>query len=260
MYSVEGGAGSRRLGDAAAHGDKNLAEKTAKAALKPDCVVFSTEDERKRIFEELAWPIMDGLYSLGLRLQRSPVRAEDLVQETLLRAWMNFDRFSRGTNFKAWLFQIMTYLHLNERRGAHHRETPVDFSGKETSPPPGRRSEESSEAIMAASAKAWLDSGDVGGKGDGPSVAALLEVDWMRLYGDLVDDALKTALDRLGEEQRLVFLLVTLGELSYQECADALSIPVGTVMSRLFRARRQLQEELAEYAREKRIPPAEGKL
>ena len=82
-----------------------------------------------------------------------------------------------------------------------------------------------------------------------PEASAL--ADWEKLYPDLVDDALKRALDRLRPEQRTVFLLVTLGELSYQECADILELPIGTVMSRLFRARQQLQEELAQYAKDR---------
>ena len=146
-----------------------------------------------------------------------------MVQETYLRAWQNFDRFTIGTHFKAWIFQILTYLFLNERRSAHRREATVDFSEHD---------------ILAAPPAP--DAGQI-------QVPA---VNWDKLYPGLVDDVVKRALDRLGPEQRAVFLLVTLGELSYQDCADILGIPIGTVMSRLFRARKQLQEDLKGYARE----------
>jgi RNA polymerase sigma-70 factor (ECF subfamily) len=180
--------------------------------------------ERRRQFEELALPLLDRLFAMALHLVREPAKAEDMVQETFLRAWQNFDRFQLGTHFKAWIFQIMTFLFLNERRSAQRREASVDFTEHDVleappSPDPGQQQ--------------------------------MPETNWEELYPDLVDDALKRALDRLGPEQRTVFLLVTLGELSYQECADILKVPIGTVMSRLFRARKQLQEELGRYAQER---------
>ena len=180
--------------------------------------------QRREQFEALAIPLLDRLYVMALHLVREPGRAEDLVQETFLRAWQNFDRFTLGTHFKAWIFQILTYLFLNEQRSAHRRDTNVDFSEHDVLQAPPEP-----DAGHAA-----------------PQLA-----DWEALYPRLVDDDLKRALDRLGSEQREVFLLVTLGELSYQECAEILSVPVGTIMSRLFRARKQLQQELTAYAHER---------
>ncbi|HEY3321527.1 MAG TPA: sigma-70 family RNA polymerase sigma factor [Planctomycetota bacterium] len=182
------------------------------------------ERQRREQFEALAMPLLDRLYAMALHLVREPTRADDMVQETYLRAWQNFDRFQIGTHFKAWIFQILTYLFLNERRSAQRRETTVDFGEHDIVAAPPE-----TKAMPEASALA----------------------DWEKLYPDLVDDALKRALDRLRPEQRTVFLLVTLGELSYQECADILELPIGTVMSRLFRARQQLQEELAQYAKDR---------
>lgn len=182
------------------------------------------EAERRQQFEALAMPLLDRLYAMALHLVRDPSRAEDMVQETYLRAWQNFDRFTLGTHFKAWIFQILTYLFLNERRAAHRREASVDFSEHD---------------IVEAPAEPDA--------GQGQSALT----NWDDLYPHLVDDAVKRALDRLGSEQRSVFLLVTLGELSYQECADILDVPIGTVMSRLFRARKQLQEDLQVYAKER---------
>jgi RNA polymerase sigma-70 factor (ECF subfamily) len=178
---------------------------------------------RKEQFEAVAMPLANVLYATALRMVGNSAKAEDLVQETYVRAWQNFDRFTLGTNFKAWIFQILTFLYKNERRSAKSREATVDYSANDILPAPV-----SSDGSREDAAR----------------------VKWDSLYPDLVDDKFKRALDRLDEDQRSVLLLVTLGELSYQECAEALGIPIGTVMSRLFRARKQLQEELTEYVRD----------
>ena len=176
---------------------------------------------RKEQFEALAMPLANLLYATALRMVRNTAKAEDLVQETYVRAWQNFDRFTLGTNFKAWAFQILTFLYKNERRSAKSRETTVDYSGNE---------------ILSAPTS------------PDPHLGDTADLDWESRYPDLVDDQFKHALDRLDEERRSALLLVTLGELSYQECAELQGIPIGTVMSRLFRARKQLQEELGDYA------------
>lgn len=175
---------------------------------------------RKEQFEAVAMPLANILYATALRMVGNTAKAEDLVQETYVRAWQNFDRFTLGTNFKAWIFQILTFLYKNERRSAKSREATVDYSTND---------------VLPASTESESSVADAAG------------VKWDKLYPSLVDDRFKRALDRLDEDQRSVLLLVTLGELSYQECAEALGIPIGTVMSRLFRARKQLQEELTEY-------------
>lgn len=177
---------------------------------------------RKEQFEAVAMPLANLLYATALRMVGNAAKAEDLVQETYVRAWRNFDRFALGTNFKAWIFQILTFLYKNERRSAKSREATVDFSANDLLPAPA----EGNVLVEDASG-----------------------VKWDALYPDLVDDRFKRALDRLDEDQRSVLLLVTLGDLTYQECAEALGIPIGTVMSRLFRARKQLQEELTEHVR-----------
>ncbi len=202
----------------------------------------ATDEQRRDQFESLALPLLDRLYVTALRLVREPARAEDMVQETFLRAWQNFDRFSIGTNFKAWIFQILTYLFLNDRRSANRRTVSVDFTEHDVieapAPADSAASETATEAFAAQSTTIQ---------------------DWERLYPSLVDDGMKRALDRLPEEQRAVLLLVTLAELSYQECAEILNVPIGTIMSRLFRARQQLQSELTEYARERGMLPKDSK-
>lgn len=197
----------------------------SKPAPKPS--TDKIQAERREQFEALALPLLDRLYSMALHLVRDPIKADDMVQETVLRAWQNFDRFTIGTHFKAWIFQILTYLFLNDRRSAQRRETQVDFTEHDVIPAPVP-----ADATPSANATA-------------------ARVDWDRMYPSLVDDVMKTALDRLPEEQRMVFLLVTLGDLSYQETAEMLTIPIGTVMSRLFRARKQLQTELSGYAKDR---------
>jgi RNA polymerase sigma-70 factor (ECF subfamily) len=198
------------------------------------------EARRREQFESLAMPLVDRLYVTALRLVREPARAEDMVQETYLRAWQNFDRFSIGTNFKAWIFQILTYLFLNDRRSANRRTVNVDFTEHDVIEAPAPADNAASEASTNA-----FDAQ--------PSAI----MDWERLYPSLVDDAMKRALDRLPSEQRAVLLLVTLAELSYQECAEILNVPIGTIMSRLFRARQQLQTELTDYAKERGMLPKE---
>jgi RNA polymerase sigma-70 factor (ECF subfamily) len=180
-------------------------------------------EERRSQFEALALPLADLLYAAALRLAGNPAKAEDLVQETYVRAWQNFDRFQLGTNFKAWVFQIMVFVNQNERRSAKSREKPTDFSD--------------SDFLADRPLK-----DEAAARGPQP--------DWQALYPDLVDDRFKRALDGLHPDQRTVLLLTSLGELSYEECAQALGIPIGTVMSRLFRARKHLQTELLTYARE----------
>lgn len=176
--------------------------------------------ERHAQFQELAVPLADRLFATALRMLGNAAQAEDLVQDTYSKAWQNFEKFELGTNFKAWIFKILTFLYRNERRSAKHREQTVDFATNDVLVAPGEG-----------------------------SVQASADVDWNKLYPDLVEDQFKQALDRLSEDQRSVLLLVTLGDLSYQECAEALDVPIGTVMSRLFRARKLLQDELSDYAR-----------
>ncbi|MCZ7646333.1 MAG: sigma-70 family RNA polymerase sigma factor [Planctomycetota bacterium] len=206
---------------------------TADAAASRDAALGPPSRDpavRRRQFEDLAMPLARTLHAAAYRLTRHAARAEDLVQESYVRAWQNFDRFTLGTNFKAWLFRIMTLLYRNERRSAKSREVTMDPA--------------TSEQVLPAAA------------GERPADEA--RVDWDAAYPALVDDEFKRALDRLDEDQRAVFLLVTLGELSYKDCADALEIPIGTVMSRLFRARKQLQDELGAYARERGLAGSRG--
>lgn len=172
--------------------------------------------DSKAEFEALARPHVDALYRTALRMTGNAASAEDIVQEALVRAWRNFDGFQRGSNFKAWIFTILTNSCINEYRRAARGPRAVDFTQVEPAAP----REDS-----------YLSVEDVEG-----------------LKGRLGDEARK-ALARVPEDFRLVFVLATFEDMSYQEIAGVLGIPIGTVMSRLFRARALLRDELADFAR-----------
>ncbi len=164
-------------------------------------------------FEELAFPLMDGLFSTALRMTGHRDRAQDLVQDTMVKAFKNFHRFQEGTNFRAWTFTILTNTFINDYRRRKKEPVPVDFS--ETPP--------------AA-----------------PGTISVSDVEALR---ERLGDEAANALDRLPEEFRLIFLLSTFEEFSYEEISGITGAPVGTVMSRLFRARKMMREDLLEYAR-----------
>ncbi len=168
-------------------------------------------------FEALAGPHLDALYRTALRMTGESASAEDLVQESVLRAFRSFGRFERGTNFRAWIFTILTNQYINEYRRKGKGPALTDFAESE---PAG------------AEEPVHLTAEDV-----------------ERLAEHLGDEARK-ALGKVPPEFRIVFLLSTFEEMSYKEISQVVGIPMGTVMSRLFRARGILREELAAFARE----------
>jgi RNA polymerase sigma-70 factor (ECF subfamily) len=181
--------------------------------------------QSRRTFEKEALPHLDALYAVGLRLTRNERDAEDLVQDTILRAWRFFDRFEPGTNCKAWLFKILHNTFVNKyRRRVRERE-------------------------LAASIQA---EGGVGPVLSHEQLEASRDPERAILDGVLSDDV-RRALDALPEDFRLAVVLCDLEELSYKEIADVMDCPVGTVMSRLYRGRRLLQGELRKYAAEQGI-------
>jgi RNA polymerase sigma-70 factor, ECF subfamily len=173
-------------------------------------------------FEQLALRHLDALYATAMRLTRNERDAEDLVQDALLRAYRFFDRFERGTNIKAWLFKILTNTFINRYRRSSKERTLVE----------GPEQEAVQEQVVSRA-------------------AAEAASDPERWYFDRVlsEDVLK-AVDALPIDFRMVVILADLQEFSYREIADVLDVPVGTVMSRLFRGRRLLQKALAGYAAE----------
>ena len=163
-------------------------------------------------------PLADEPYATALRMTRKPSDAEDLVQETMLRAFKAWHRFEPGSNCRAWLFRILTNSFINNyrRRRRHNRfanENPED-------------------AIAAVY-------GDTRVKAADPEE---------ELLADALGDEVVAALATLGDDYRRVVELADLRGVRYRDIADRLDVPIGTVMSRLFRARRQLEKLLSEYA------------
>ena len=173
--------------------------------------------ERLRFFEQEAKPLLGKLYSTALRMTGQAAAAEDLVQETLLKAYKNLHQFEPGTNFRAWIFRILTNTYINEYRRKARAPQTMDF----TEADPGAPDRE----------------------------PAFFTVDDLAQFRDRVSGEAAKALEKVPDEFRIVFLMNTLGEFSYKEIGEMLGVPIGTVMSRLFRARRILRDELADYAK-----------
>ncbi len=189
---------------------------------------MSSARHKRRIFEQEALPHMDALYGAALRMTASPAAAEDLVQETLLRAFVFFDSFQPGTNCRAWLFRIQHNLFVNQyRRRQREREHQEPH-----------RVEQIADNIV--------DHGTL----------LLRRSPEATLQRRLISEQVVRALDALPEEFRLAVVLADLHDFSYKEIAGILECPVGTVMSRIFRGRRLLRETLAPQAAEHGIGAA----
>jgi RNA polymerase sigma-70 factor (ECF subfamily) len=179
-------------------------------------------DRTRAEFEGLVAEHLDALYAAGMRLTRNGRDAEDLVQDAVLRAFRFFDKFERGTNFRAWLFKILTNTFINKYRRSVKERSIVD----------GPEREAVHEQFVSR---------------DAADYAADPE---RHFFDRLVSDDVVRAIDALPIDFRMVVILADLQEFSYKEIADILDIPVGTVMSRLFRGRRLLEKALAHYAAE----------
>jgi RNA polymerase sigma-70 factor (ECF subfamily) len=182
-----------------------------------------TDGEKHEEFERVALVHVHSLYNMALRFTRNPAEAEDLLQDTLVRAFRFFHRYQPGTNAKAWLFKILRNGFINRYRRAQKRPEEVDFS----------KFEESFESAL-----------ELRQRPKGPE-EELLERS--------LDEPIEAALRALPEEYRSVLLLAVVEDLSYREIAAALDCPIGTVMSRLHRARKHMKARLMDYARERGI-------
>ncbi|GMU63546.1 MAG: RNA polymerase sigma factor RpoE [Myxococcaceae bacterium] len=183
---------------------------------------FSRTNQSRADFEALVSPWLDGLYAAALRLTRNERNAEDLVQDTVMRAWRFFEKFEKGTNFRAWLFKILTNTFINSYRRNTREKSLQDESERQ-------------------SVEAQFFSPDTTEQAANPEEYLLDRV--MR------EDVLK-AIDGLPIDFRMVVILADLQEFSYKEIAEVLDIPVGTVMSRLFRGRKALQKTLVDAERQ----------
>ena len=183
------------------------------------------DNQTRGEFEELALQHLDPMYSAALRLTKNERDAEDLVQDTFLRAYRFFDKFERGTNIKAWLFKILTNTFINRYRRRVKERTVVEGSERDTV----------HERFISR---------------DATDYAANPE---QYFFDRLLSDDVLGAIDQLPLDFRLVVILADLQEFSYKEIAEILACPVGTVMSRLYRGRKLLQRMLKHYAEERGV-------
>jgi RNA polymerase sigma-70 factor (ECF subfamily) len=193
---------------------------------------LAPDDEELRVlFEQQALPFLDQLYAAGMRMTRNPADAQDLVQETYVKAFSAFRQFQQGTNLKAWLYRILTNTFINSYRKKQrdpYKNTIDDLEDWQLG-----------EAVSTTSASRVSRSAEA------------------EAIDHLPDSTVKDALQSIPEDFRLAVYLADVEGFSYQEIADIMKTPVGTVMSRLHRGRRLLRDRLTGYAQERGIAMGE---
>jgi RNA polymerase sigma-70 factor (ECF subfamily) len=179
------------------------------------------ELKKQSDFRSEMLPHLDAMYNFALRLTMEPTDAEDLVQDTIVKAYRFFSSYEKGTNAKAWLFRILKNSYINNYRKKSKRPNEVDYDEVSTF----------YETIRA----------------DQTDTSDLEE----RLYRDMLDDTVTKALEDLPEDFRSVVLLCDVEGFTYEEIANMLDVPIGTIRSRLHRGRNLLRAALEGYARKR---------
>lgn len=218
-----GSTSSERSGlswTAMTHDDQT--EETANPDHEVD-VQAETPEERAARFEREAMPLLDQMYSAALRTTRNPTDAEDLVQETYAKAFAAFHQYRPGTNLKAWMYRILTNTYINSYRKKQRQPLESDAAEVEDYQL-ARAAQHSSSGLRSAETEA-LD--------------------------HLPDSDIKKALASIGEDFRMAVYLADVEGYAYKEIAEIMDTPIGTVMSRLHRGRRQLRDLLTDYALER---------
>ena len=176
------------------------------------------EETKQKDFNEEIIPHLDALYNFGLRLTADPNDAEDLVQDTIVKAYRFFSSYEKGTNAKAWLFRILKNSYINNYRKKSKKPQQVDYDEVATF----------YETIRAER----TETSDLEDK----------------MFRELIDDDISNALDEIPEDFRTVVLLCDVEDFTYEEIANMLDVPIGTIRSRLHRGRNLLKAQLTEYA------------
>lgn len=214
------------LADGSFQGGEYAAASTAEpgrvalGAMDEAAVVSETDEVRAARFERDALPYLDQLYGAAMRMTRNPADAEDLVQETFVKAFSAFSSYTDGTNLKAWLFRILTNAFINTYRKKQRQ--PLQTGTDDLDDWQMRHTQAYATGQLRSAEAEALD----------------------RLPNDLIS----TALAELPEERRVAVYLADVEGFSYQEIADIMETPIGTVMSRLHRGRKHLRTLLEDYA------------
>lgn len=175
-----------------------------------------TERERRELFEEQVMPVVDGMFGAAMRYTQDPTDAQDLVQETVAKAYQSFHQYQQGTNLKAWLYRILHTTYISLYRKAQRR--------------PQEALQESIDDFS------FYDESRTG-----PSAER-------EVFAEITDEVVKQALADLPDTFRMAVYLADVEGFAYKEIAEMLEIPIGTVMSRLHRGRKAMQRALYEYA------------